>query len=82
MTLATSQTTIDLELGESDRFAFGPDCSGPLKKLFNEEVCMASVPSMTGIDGKNFHCPHPFQFVPHSRVDTLTDSPISENCFE
>jgi hypothetical protein len=62
MTLATSQTTIDLELGECDRFAFGPGCSGPLKELVNQKVGMTFVTSMTGIDGKNFHCLRPFQF--------------------
>jgi hypothetical protein len=56
MTLATSQTTIDLEFGEHDRLAFGPCSSSPMKELVDQEMGMAFVPSMTGIDGKDFHC--------------------------
>jgi hypothetical protein len=57
VTLAATQATIDLELSERDRFAFGPCRSGPLKELVDQEVRMAFFPSMTGIDGQNLHWP-------------------------
>jgi hypothetical protein len=60
--MATSQTTIDLEFGEYDYFTFSLGCCCPLKEFADQEVRMAFIPSMTGIDGKDFHCSRPLQF--------------------
>jgi len=55
VTLAATQTTIDLEFGERDRFAFGPCRGSSLEELVDQEMGMAFVPSMTAIDCQNLH---------------------------